>query len=181
MDREVRIVKPGEGLVYVPLPALKPLVGFNMTELLNINDALYMSPFKRKDAIRATRGKGYRYGLQTARILGIPEKTVPVKKGSKEIRGAYKTILAYPITRLKIFSVLYVWHGRSIKDAALPARTQDIYNPLVKGFIDGLTDAGLWEDDNARYHTDYAARYMGLADSNVYELMFYGIENPSGE
>ncbi len=181
MDRDVRIIKPGEMLDYSPLPVLKPLVAFNMTELLNINEALYMSPFKRKDALRGSRGRGYRYGLQVARALGIPEKTVPAKKGGKDIRGAYTSKLAYPVTSLKILAVLYVWHGRSIKDPNSPARTQDVYNPLVKSFIDGLTDAGLWEDDNVRYHTDYASRYMGLADTNVYELSFYGIENPSGE
>lgn len=176
MDQEVTIIKPGEALSYSPLPVLIPLVGFRMTDLLNINDALYMAPKVRAGMVRASRSKGYRYGLQTARVLGIPEKTVPVK-GAKDIRDGFRAMLGYPITRLKIFSILYVWHMRSKKDPALPVKTQDIYNPLVKGFIDGLTDAGLWEDDNASYHTDFAVRYMGLADINRYELMFYGIES----
>jgi hypothetical protein len=177
MDRETRIITPGEMLPYPPLPVLKPLVAFGLTDLININDVLYMAPKVRSHVVRNSRNKGYRSGLGVARALGIPEAVKPLP--GKNTRNSFRTQLAYPVTRLPIFTILYVWHGRSKKDPALPARTQDVYNPLVKSFIDGLTDAGLWEDDNVRYHTDFTAKYMGLSDTNRYELAFFEI-TPTG-
>lgn len=173
-EKDYRVIRPGDMYPVSPLPALTPLVAFELDELTNINDVLYMSPMARKGAVGSARNHGYRIGLAAGRALGIPIE-VRQKAKAKNMREYAIEMLATPVTDLRIFTVLSIWHTRSIKDPDKPNRKRDVYNPLVKAVIDGLTDAGLWVDDSSEYHTDYWVSYKGLLDRGRVELAFYGI------
>lgn len=45
------------------------------------------------------------------------------------------------------------WPGRTLVEVSIPCRVHDPHNlaPTMKAIIDGLTDAGLWPDDNSRH------------------------------
>lgn len=172
--REYRVLPPGEMASYPPLPVLVPLVAFELDELTNINDVLYMSPKARAGAIGSARNYGYKIGIAAGRALGIKIEIKRKKGGGKSMREYAIEMLADPVTDLGIFTLLSVWHTRSIKDPAKGNRKRDVYNPLVKAVIDGLTDAGLWVDDSSEYHTDYRVTYKGLADRGKVVLAFYG-------
>lgn len=167
------IIKPGDLRAIPPLPALTPLVGIYTGEMSNINDVLYMTPMHRARAVKAARQKGYKLGLMVGDALRIPIRGRDVVGPSGRV---YKRLmLTQTLTMGKVFTRLTVWHKRATGEERKSNRKQDIFNPITKALIDGLTDAGLWEDDNAESHTDYWVTFGGLADFNFYELAFYAI------
>jgi Holliday junction resolvase RusA-like endonuclease len=173
LPEETRIIRPEDGLPIPVLPELTPLVGFGLDKTVNINDALYMAPRPRAGMIKTARTHGYKIGLAAGRALGIPVVCKRVKVSKKSMRDFAIEMLEAPLTEYRIFTVLYLWHERSLSDPNKAHRKRDVYNPLVKATVDGLTDAGLWVDDNASYHTDFWVTYKGLADKGRAELVFY--------
>ncbi len=162
------------------LPVLIPLVSFELSTLPNLNEVLYMSPLARQGAVRGSRNLGYKCGLSAARALHIRVAAQRIEKKAA-IKGVAMRDIAieratFPITDYKIFTILNVWFEQGKKDPQRGNRKRDVYNPVVKSFIDGLTDAGLWVDDNSEYHTDFWVRYRGLESKGRFVLAFYGYE-----
>lgn len=179
MRQEYEICGPGEMTDYPALPALIPLVTIRLPSLPNMNDILFMSPIARSGAVRGSRQKGYKAGLSIARKLGLGVSVHRIKGRGKSIRDiAIEKSDETLAGGLKVFTILSVWHERGKKDPEKPNRKRDVYNPLVKSFIDGLTDSGLWVDDNAMYHTDFWVTYRGLDKESRWELSFYGFLKP---
>lgn len=172
MQKEYAIRRAGEMEPYPPLPVLNPLVSFELSAMPNLNDVLYMSPMGRKYAVATSRNLGYKAGLAAARALEIKVSTHRVK-GAKSLREFAIEMADVPLTEYKIFTILNVWCEQGKKDPSKGNRKRDVYNPVVKSFVDGLTDAGLWVDDNTEYHTDLWVRYRGLGEKGRFELSFY--------
>lgn len=176
-SQDYAVLTPGQFEDKPGLPTLIPLVAVSLSALPNLNEILYMSPMGRKGAVSASRSRGYKIGLEIARALKIPVVVKQKKGGGKSMREYAIQMAEYTINgNLPIFGTLYIWNERSKKDAELPRRVQDIYNPVVKALIDGLTDSGIWTDDNSRIHRDLLISYKGLADMTAYRLSFYAIQ-----
>lgn len=158
---------------YLPTDVFRHLFTVEMREMPNTNDLLYMMPRARSGEVRRTRDLGYKTGLSVAKELGIGRKVIQRKGGGKSMRDYAVEVASEYLTRQKVFCLLAVWHAESEKTPGKALRKQDIYNPMTKALIDGLTDAGLWEDDNASIHTDYWVSYRGLAVCNLYRLSFF--------
>lgn len=174
LDQDYAVIRPGDMEPLPGLPVLIPLVAVSLSALPQMNDVLYMSPYARKSAIGAARNRGYKIGLAIARAIGIPVVVKQKKGGGKSMRDFAIEMSANTLTELNIFCVLHVWHERSLKDPNKGNRKRDVYNPVVKATVDGLTDAGLWVDDSSEYHTDFWVTYRGLRDKGEMRIEFYG-------
>lgn len=180
MDRDYAVIMPEDMEAKPALPVLIPLVAVLVSAMPNINDVLYMSPMGRKSAVGYARKHGYKIGLDIARALDIPVKARKIK-GARSLRELVVEMSTQSLTDRKIFTILYIWHPASKKNPLKSDRKRDVYNPLVKATIDGLTDAGLWEDDNTEYHTDYWVSYRGLAPTGKIILAFYAKGDDHGQ
>lgn len=154
------------------LPTGNPLFTIEIDTLPSWNEIIgENNPIKRSKIIKAERERGYRVGLAVAKALKIPLSMQ--KRESKTIRGSFREVCRYPVTELKLFCLLKVWRQAGIKDPAKGDRRRDIYNPAIKAIIDGLTDVGLWKDDNENYHTNLWLHYAGVAKTPKMEIKFY--------
>lgn len=174
LDADYSIIKPGEMEPLPGLPVLVPLVAVSLSALPQMNDILYMSPIARSGTIKAARNRGYKIGLSVARAIGIPVEVKRKPGGGRSMRDFAVEMSSESLTDRMIFTVLHVWHERSLKDPDKGSRKRDVYNAVVKATIDGLTDAGLWVDDSSEYHTDFWVTYRGLRDKGEMRLEFYG-------
>jgi Holliday junction resolvase RusA-like endonuclease len=142
--------------------------------LPNLNDMLYASPMARKTMVGVARTKGYKIGIDIAREAGLGLQIIRRQK-AKTSRDYAVEVAGRYLTEKPIFAMAFLYFESAKKDRSRGSRTRDIYNPVLKATIDGLTDAGLWEDDNTDYHTDLWTSYRGLKDSTETLLMFYEI------
>lgn len=168
---EVTRGKPTEQISSVFLQ--DPLFTIILDSVPSWNEILYLPPRARAGEIRRERNKGYKIGLSLGKLFNIPIKAQQIKKNAEDLRGSYLERLIHPVTENKLFCLLSIWRQKGVKDATKGNRKRDIYNAATKALLDGLTDAGVWEDDNELYHTDYYVRYMGVADSPRAEISFY--------
>lgn len=154
------------------LPPGNPIFTITVETLPSWNDLLSSSNrSERIKLIKQERGRGYAAGVDIAKRLKLPLKLI--RLNSKTLRGSFRDVSAAPVTNRKLFCLIKVWRERSKSNPGKPSRKRDIYNPAIKAFIDGLTDAGLWIDDNEEYHTDLWISYRGLADAPKIEIKFY--------
>lgn len=168
------VLTPGEMRPHPGLPVLTPLFAFTLDDIPNLNDLLYMAPKIRSYAVKSHRNNGYKIGLQVARRLGLGVSAHKKKGGGKSMREFAIELADNPVTDRRIFCIASLWVERQTKgDISQPRKKRDVYNLLVKAYVDGLTDAALWEDDNTELHTDYWVSYVGLADRTRLELSFF--------
>lgn len=172
-EKGYAVLRPEQMVHKRSLPALIPLVAIQLSALPNMNDILYMTPRARAGTVKMFRNKGYKIGLDVCRELGIPIIVKQKPGGGKSTREFAIEVASLPLYYVHIFTILDVWYGRSIKDPTKGDRRRDVYNLVVKATIDGLTDAGLWEDDNTDHHTDFWVTYRGLGDKGSMVLSFY--------
>lgn len=156
------------------LPDGPPIFKIHRTDIKSWNDMLYLSPYVRAQTVRRERAEGYRIGLAVARSLSIPVKAVPDPK-AKSVRASYVERLVSPIHDGKLFCFANVWRQYQKSDHDKALRKHDIYNPCIKALIDGLTDAGLWADDDERFHRAVLYHNAGLNSTPKAEVSFYAM------
>lgn len=155
-----------------PLPFLPtgyPLVIFHLAGLPSLNDVLYLSRSQTTSCIRAERLLGRSYAAEWLQRQRIPVdvKQEPGKGGLAYLRA--KEV----VFKCKLFCYVVVLRAASVKDELKGDRRRDIYNPLIKSFIDGCTDANLWKDDSEEYHTDVWTHYAGTSPNGGVDIRFY--------
>lgn len=163
---------------YAPMPGLPspyPLFTITLESVPSWNRLIgENNPIERSKITKKQRLLGYAIGLEVGRALGIKIKTVAVPR-VRNMRDAFRDALERMPFNFPLFCGVRIWRERSIKDKDKAARKRDIYNPDIKGLIDGLTDAGLWEDDNESLHRAVMYAYMGLDTAPRTEISFYRI------
>lgn len=113
---------------------------------LNSNDRFhYQVKAKRTKALRA-QGRAVGLKKQLDHLRDAKTKFKPFSK----VRPCTVDILLYSPTRRKL--------------------DPPNFYPTVKALIDGLTDAGLWVDDNHEVIQSMAFKYGGLSGSKAYRL-----------
>jgi Holliday junction resolvase RusA-like endonuclease len=162
----------GRGLFPV-IPGGDPVFKIELPDAPSYNELLYLTPRVRAGVIRAERSKGYKMGLAIGRALKIPIVTRPVKTKGKSLRGSYREELEHPVTQKALFCFVKIWREASLKDPERGKRKRDIYNLAIKALLDGLTDAGVWVDDNEEYHQDFWISYRGVADKTRIIIKFF--------
>ena len=154
------------------LPPGSPLFTIVVDVLPSWNDIISENnPIDRSKIIKRERERGYRVGIALAKSFNIKLKTVKVR--AKTLRDSYRDVLIHPLTEKKLFCLVKVWRARSIKDRDKGNRRRDVYNVAAKAIIDGLTDAGIWMDDNEEIHTDFWVTYVGVADAPKIEISIF--------
>ncbi len=164
---------------YRPFPGLPkpyPILSIEFQTLPSINDVIYLSPKERAKEMGKDRVMGYAVGSRVIREKQLKTKIVK-NPHAKSSRFAYTEKAASPLTQKPLFCFAEVYRQKGKKNPELSDRQRDIYNPLIKSFIDGLTDAGLWLDDNETYHKDFWIHYAGLSDTPKIIISFYEIES----
>lgn len=171
------ILTDGVGRFLPALPRGNPLFTIKLSSLPSWNEIISENnPYTRSKITKLERGRGYEIGIALAKKLEVPlrvEKCNPNGKSGKPLRDAFRDVWTYPLTNKKLFCFVKIWRPFSIADRAKSNRTRDIYNLALKGLIDGLTDAGLWADDNELIHRDFMISYQGLDKETRIEIEFY--------
>lgn len=149
------------------------LAGLTLEPFESINEVLYLSPKGRAEKVREARAAGYAAAIDLAKFFGrkiVNKKRVP--RGNPRALVEWQT----PLTTGKVFTYLKIYRKQSKKDPLRGDQTRDIYNVLVKGFIDGFTDAGVWIDDSENYHPDFWVHFEGFFPAPPkMEIYFYEI------
>lgn len=155
-----------------PLPILPtgyPLIVFRLLALPSLNDVLYLTRKQATSFIRQERLRG-----RTEAGLWLSKQKLPVSLKQEPGRGGVSYLRAKEIIfKSRLFCYCEIIRPASDKDPLKGDRRRDIYNPIVKSFIDGCTDAGLWEDDSEEYHTDVWLHYAGVSKRGSAEIRLY--------
>ncbi len=151
-------------------PQSPPLLGFTLRGLPSINDILYLPPLARAGVMKRERTRGYTNGLFWGQGRGLNPVSLPYKN-KRVVR--FKT----PVISVPVFAFARVWRvWAKTGDPSRSDRTRDVYNPYIKGFVDGLVDANIFSDDSEAYHRDVWLSYAGTDITERVELYFYEAE-----
>lgn len=155
-----------------PLPFLPtgyPVIAFRLSVLPSLNDVLYINRKEVTTLIRQERLAG-----RTAAAEWLQKQRIPVTVKQEPGKGGVTYLRAKEVVFTgRLFCFAEIKRERSLKDKRKGNRRRDVYNLLIKGFIDGCTDAGLWVDDSEEYHTDVWTHYGGTAERSSVEVRLY--------
>jgi hypothetical protein len=155
-----------------PLPFLPtgyPLLVFRLLALPSLNDVLYLTRKQTVSFVRQERLRG-----RSEAGVWLTKQKLPATLIQERGKGGLTYLRAKEVVfNTRLFCFVEIIRKASDKNPLIGDRRRDIYNPLIKGFIDGCTDAGLWVDDSEEYHTDVWTHYAGVQKRGRAEIRFY--------
>jgi Holliday junction resolvase RusA-like endonuclease len=171
---EYNLIPGGEETSYI-YHYKRLLFGVSVPALPSWNDILYIHAQEQSKIMSPTRALGYNIGINIAKNHKIPLKVKSIP-GAQSLRNSWREVATYPLTQKRVKCLVLLYREASLKDPDKPKVRRDVYNPIIKGIIDGFIDAGLFIDDNERYHKTVTIDYMGVSANPRIEIYFYYVD-----